>query len=851
MEPPSDLASTPAVSLCPMGPPPPLDLVQTIRTILATPLPCPQPTQFAFHLDKHSAEHNTNILESHHFNLDAAIQSDIGSPLQYGSEFRPRSILAPLLAHHPNWHKIDSILEQGAIFHATPLTEANRLLALDLALAFGNHKGATKNSKHLHALLAEDVIHGFNLPVMMSAVQKIPGLVLSPMNIAKQNSIDETGRVIEKDRLTHDHSYDYFLNSSINSRCDLDLHEPCMFGRAMSRLIHWIVYLRGKYPNLRIFITKTDWKAAYRRGHLNIATAIQCATQTEEFLLIPLRMTFGGAPCPAEWSAISDTGSDIATDIANTPDWNAHELVSPHQSRLPPVPDCDPDRPPPQAASELLFDFPEEDNDLICKFDNYIDDLIGVGVDKGADAVQRLAAAGSLAIHTLTRPVHQDEPIPRDDPTSLQKLAAEGLPEEQKICLGLTLDTYALNAALPRHKYKAWTADIRRILDQGKIGFKELEQIIGRLENVCHIIHPGRHFLGRLRALAYSFALRRYGHRHLSSEIQKDLKLWLNFLKRAAAGVSLNLLVFRPPTHVYRTDACIHGLGGYSNFGRAWRMAIPPGLIGRAHINLLEFMGTIISPWLDFLEGSLPELSSVFSQGDNTTAAGWSHKSNFESEQRPTHLKVARRLGNLQLEGKFQLVNEWIAGDENTIADSLSRDTHLPIDTHVALLTAYFPLQMLASFHLTPLPDVITSWVNSILLSLPEPKETCHKLTRSALVSGHDGSPIWPRSNAVMTPSSKDLTRPNSLQLLNRLSSEASHKLFDPVSCSNEERKVWLAKRCEVTWTHWYKPSGIIARKIPLSTQTAAFHRFYRGKSPVTRVWTQDQIDKKPSASMS
>jgi hypothetical protein len=225
----------------------------------------------------------------------------------------------------------------------------------------------------------EDVIHGFNLPLQISAVRKIPGLVLSPMNIARQNTIDETGRVLEKDRLTHDHSYDYFANSSINSRCNLTLHKPCMFGRAMSRLIHWIVYLWHRHPTRRTLLTKTDWKAAYRRGHLRIATAIQCATQMNDILLAPLCMTFGGAPCPSEWSVISNTGSDIATDIANTPDWDSRDLVSPHQCRLPPVPACDPTRPPPQKAAELLFDFPPEDEDLNCKFDNYIDDLIGAG----------------------------------------------------------------------------------------------------------------------------------------------------------------------------------------------------------------------------------------------------------------------------------------------------------------------------------------------------------------------------------------------------------------------------------------------------------------------------------------
>jgi hypothetical protein len=255
-----------------------LDIVQVIKDTLGILLPCPRPTQFAFLLDKQSAAHNTKVLASFQYDLAAAIQADTLSPLQYGSEFRPTSVLAPLLSHHPNWHKIRSILEHGAFFYATPLTEPNRILALEHALAFGNHKGATKDPKQLQALLVEDVIHGFNMPLDMSAVQKIPGLVLSPMNIARQNTIDETGRVIKKDRLTHDHSYDYFANSSINSRCDLTLHEPCMFGRAMSRLIHWIVYLRRRHPSLRILLTKTDWKAAYRRGHLDITTAVQCAT---------------------------------------------------------------------------------------------------------------------------------------------------------------------------------------------------------------------------------------------------------------------------------------------------------------------------------------------------------------------------------------------------------------------------------------------------------------------------------------------------------------------------------------------------------------------------------------------
>jgi hypothetical protein len=115
MEPPSDQVYMPVVPPLALGPPPPLDLVQVIKDILAMPLPCPQATKFAFQLNKQSAAHNTNILALYQYDLDAAILAEKNSPLQYGYEFRPPSILAPLITHHPNWHKINSILDRGLL----------------------------------------------------------------------------------------------------------------------------------------------------------------------------------------------------------------------------------------------------------------------------------------------------------------------------------------------------------------------------------------------------------------------------------------------------------------------------------------------------------------------------------------------------------------------------------------------------------------------------------------------------------------------------------------------------------------------------------------------------------------
>ena len=49
----------------------------------------------------------------------------------------------------------------------------------------------------------------------------------------------------------------------------------------------------------------------------------------------------------------------------------------------------------------------------------------------------------------------------------------------------------------------------------------------------------------------------------------------LFFLKEAAFGADMNLLVYRKPTKIYRSDSCPAGLGGYSSDGFARRFYIP------------------------------------------------------------------------------------------------------------------------------------------------------------------------------------------------------------------------------------------------------------------------------------
>ena len=62
---------------------------------------------------------------------------------------------------------------------------------LEEASVFGNHKGAESNPAILKDLVKKDVTHGYGLVLPLDKIKRIPGALLAPMNIMKQNSIDE------------------------------------------------------------------------------------------------------------------------------------------------------------------------------------------------------------------------------------------------------------------------------------------------------------------------------------------------------------------------------------------------------------------------------------------------------------------------------------------------------------------------------------------------------------------------------------------------------------------------------------------------------------------------------------
>ena len=67
------------------------------------------------------------------------------------------------------------------------LPMANRSKDFEEALAFSNHKGAEQSSNILKDLVNKYVTHGYGLVLPLDKLRRIPGALLAPMNVMKQN----------------------------------------------------------------------------------------------------------------------------------------------------------------------------------------------------------------------------------------------------------------------------------------------------------------------------------------------------------------------------------------------------------------------------------------------------------------------------------------------------------------------------------------------------------------------------------------------------------------------------------------------------------------------------------------
>ena len=117
--------------------------------------------------------------------------------------------------------------------------------------------------------------------------------------------------------------------TSINEWMDREIFAETHYGHMHKKMIHIIVNMWENCPNARILIRKDNLKIAYERQHLSEKAAIQSATQINRkgpfYVLISLRLHFGGANGPAKWSTISKSIADLGNALPLDNTWEPGE----------------------------------------------------------------------------------------------------------------------------------------------------------------------------------------------------------------------------------------------------------------------------------------------------------------------------------------------------------------------------------------------------------------------------------------------------------------------------------------------------------------------------------------------
>ena len=466
----------------------------------------------------------------------------------------------------------------------------------------------------------------------------------------------------------------------------------------------------------------------------------------DDFILVALCLTFGGAANPSQWSDVSELTCDLTNDIVRDEGWDHQVLQSPHHAMIGNTPELEAPDVPLAPASALAVTLPPDD---VPKSNCYIDDLFAAFLEHD---FHRGSGIIPFVLHLVGRPIAVDESLKCDDILSLSKFLAETMPAEQKMILGWIMDTCRLQIELPANKHTAWTATIHSLLTADQATFKELEKLLGRLNHAGFVIPLARHFLGWLWMAMFT-AQKQHSVKLQNAQCQ-DLALWLRFVNKAHAGLSLNLLTFCLPSHILWSDASLHGIGGLSvtsGIARWWEL--PWDLRLCASLNALEFLASYITIYMDIHVGATPTDSCFLSQGDSTSATGWLCKSNFDDAE-PLHLSLTWAMANLIMDHNSCLYSQWFPGNENNLTDALSRDTHLDDDALLTLLLSHVPKQIPEGFCICPLLLELVSQITTWLRNLPALMESPGAPQRSKLATGATGKYSSTRSNLMVTHSS-------------------------------------------------------------------------------------------------
>ena len=195
------------------------------------------------------------------------------------NKFRDLKFIEPLFDLHENGDKLKEIVLNGASYHFDSSIDYSAEQAeedLYFNIDRGNNKSTMGNEEFITKSIDNEVSRGWAFPIPLNWVPLIPGIAVTPIEVAKQYTLNENGCIIPKNRITHDCSRPSKSGLSLNSRIDNDKMEECIYGMCLWRILYQIHQLRLENPGVTILLSKLDSDSAYRRMSIKFIFALMC-----------------------------------------------------------------------------------------------------------------------------------------------------------------------------------------------------------------------------------------------------------------------------------------------------------------------------------------------------------------------------------------------------------------------------------------------------------------------------------------------------------------------------------------------------------------------------------------------
>jgi len=244
-------------------------------------------------------------------------------------------------------------------------------------------------------------------------------------------------------------------------------------------------------------------------------------------------------------------------------------------------------------------------------------------------------------------------------------------------------------------------------------------------------------------------------------------------------------------------------------------------------------LACIISIWFDHIHQVVEPEACILSQTDSTSALGWLRKTNFaERPDEGVQLSTARKLASLILETNSNLYSQWFPGDQNYIADSLSRDFHIDDTSLANLLSLHFPEQVPFGLTILPVPPEIVSWLTCLLRSQQQKEPWSKEPTRSKFALG--------------VASSSTLHQSESHQIHTSTNSPSRKKLKSSApSLTQSERVDYVMEKLvnpsnqsplDPPWIAYHRSSNWLIGQTQDWMEMADLHRFYNDSCKATNL---------------